>query len=218
MRSCSSCKISFTGDLHTCPLCGQKLVGTATPSLMFTDTHLAPKRKVNQFVGVLSVLVMILTLLGGIYIQQSFWVILAELFALVLNYIFIRNVMLHSPNFLRIIQRYFLLLIAIILLLFMITQQQLLATYVIPLVCIVALITNGVLVIVFRDSFVKGYAKYILYELALGFLPVLLLACNLVTWPCLAITSACVAVLLLILLLILCRKQLALEFRKLFSA
>ena len=218
MKRCPRCDINFSGEHDLCPLCASTLIGEGSTSPFPASLLLAPKQKVNHIVGALSVLIALVAILGGLYLQQNLLAISSELLALLLNYIFLRNVVMHSPIFLRIIQRYFLLILAIMLLLLAVTQQNVIATYIIPTICLVALITNGVLVIVFRDSFVKGYAKYLLYELVLGFLPLLLMVTGLVSWPYLAVISAVVSALLLVLLLILCRKQLTLEFKKLFSA
>lgn len=218
MKTCPQCDIRFTGDLNSCPLCGNALSGSTTPSPFPAHTLPAPKRKASTFIGAITVLVMLLTLAGGLFAKQAWWALVAEEVALVLNYLFVRNVILHAPSFLRIIQRYFLLIIGVALLLLLVTQQSTIATFVIPVICLVALITNGILVLIFRDAFVKGYAKYLLYELVLGFLPLLLMPTGLVRWPYLAYASAGVSVLLLAILLLLCRKQLSLEFKKLFSA
>ncbi len=218
MKTCTHCDIRFTGDLDRCPLCGNALSGTATPSHFPTNTLPVPKRKASTLIGVITVLVMLMTFAGGLYAHQSWWALGAEEVALALNYLFLRNVILHAPSFLRIIQRYFLLIIGVALLLLLVTKQAVIATFIIPVICLVALITNSVLVLIFRDAFVKGYAKYLLYELVLGFLPLLLMLSGLVTWPYLAYASACVSVLLLATLLLLCRKRLILEYKKLFSA
>ena len=87
-----------------------------------------------------------------------------------------------------------------------------------PLVSFIALATNGVLVILFRNTFVQGYAKYLIYEFVLGIVPLVLMAFGFVTWPVPAIATALAAALLLALTLALTRKQLASELRKLFHA
>ncbi|MFR5093326.1 MAG: DUF6320 domain-containing protein [Adlercreutzia equolifaciens] len=73
------------------------------------------------------------------------------------------------------------------------------------------------LLIAFRGSFVTGYAKYLIYEVLLGLVPLALLAAGLITWPPLAIAAGAAAAALLAILLLVGRKQLAAEARKLFS-
>lgn len=91
-------------------------------------------------------------------------------------------------------------------------------TFVIPGICLVALVFDAVLVAVFRGTFVSGYAKYLLFDVVLGLIPLALVALGLATWDVPANVSALTASVLLLALLVFTRKQLVAEVRKLFSA
>lgn len=80
-----------------------------------------------------------------------------------------------------------------------------------------ALAFNAVLLIAFRGPFVTGYAKYLIYEMLLGLVPLALLAAGLVAWPPLAVAAGAAAASLLAILLLVGRTQLAAEACKLFS-
>ena len=192
MRYCPSCHIDFTGVLDRCPLCGSKLEGTPE-GMIFPENEFARTKKLAK---------------------RS--MIALTFAAVIVNYIFIRNVVVHSPSFLRIIERYFLVVMALALLLLLATGDSRLATYVVPALTLVALFFNGVLVAVFRNGFVQGYAKYLLFNFVLGMVPLVLLATGLVSQPALSIASGVVSGLLLVLLLVLTRKQLFSEMQKLF--
>ena len=77
---------------------------------------------------------------------------------------------------------------------------------------------DGVLLAVFRGTFVSGYAKYLLFDVALGLIPLALSALGLTTWDVLANVSALVASVFLLGLVVFTRKQLVAEERTLFSA
>ena len=64
----------------------------------------------------------------------------------------------------------------------------------------------------------SGYAKYLLFDVVLGLIPLALVALGLTTWDVLANVSALVASVFLLALVVFTRKQLADEVRKLFSA
>ena len=64
------------------------------------------------------------------------------------------------------------------------------------------------------NGFVQGYAKYLLFNFVLGMVPLVLLATGLVSQPALSIASGVVSGLLLVLLLVLTRKQLFSEMRR----
>src|SRR5699024_851584 len=77
---------------------------------------------------------------------------------------------------------------------------------------------DTVLLAVFRSTFVTGYAKYLLFDVALGFAPLALVALGLTTWDVPAVVSALTASVFLLGLLVFVRKQLIAEIRQLFSA
>lgn len=218
MKRCSECHIDFTGDLDRCPLCGTALVGSATTPV-FPENELAhPKKLAKRCLIGLTLAALVLVVLAGLHIGAPPLAIGAGIAAVLVSYAFIRNVLVHSPSFLRMVQRYFLVLIAFGLLCLLATGDTAVATYVIPLVSFIALATNGVLVILFRNTFVQGYAKYLIYELVLGLVPLALMAAGFVTWPVPTVVTALAAAVLLALMLALTRRQLAAEMRKLFHA
>lgn len=218
MKRCSICQLDFTGDLDRCPLCSNALEGTASPTV-FPENELArPKKIAKRCLIALTLTGLLLVVLAGYATHASPLAITAGIAAVLISYIFIRNVVVHSPSFLRMVQRYFLVLIALALLCLLATGDHAVATYLVPLVSFIALATNGVLVILFRNTFVQGYAKYLIYEFVLGIVPLVLMAFGFVTWPVPAIATALAAALLLALTLALTRKQLASELRKLFHA
>ena len=64
---------------------------------------------------------------------------------LVVNYLFVRNILTHTPDFLRVVARYFLVLLAIAAIWFLVSRNPVVTTFVIPGICLVALVFDGVL-------------------------------------------------------------------------
>ena len=195
MRYCPSCHIDFTGVLDRCPLCGSKLEGTPE-GMIFPENEFARTKKLAKR-SMIALTFAALAFVAFLCVRTHASAVtgIASFAAVIVNYIFIRNVVVHSPSFLRIIERYFLVVMALTL---------------------VALFFNGVLVAIFRNGFVQGYAKYLLFNFVLGMVPLVLLATGLVSQPALSIASGVVSGLLLVLLLVLTRKQLFSEMQKLF--
>jgi hypothetical protein len=137
--------------------------------------------------------------------------------ALAMNYLFVRNIIVHSPDFLRVVIRYFLFLLAVALLWFLFTGNLTVTTFVIPGICLLALVFDTVLLAIFRATFVSGYAKYLLFDLALGLAPLLLVALGLTTWDIPAYVSALASSVFLLWVLVFMRRQLMTEIRKLLS-
>lgn len=216
MRYCPSCRIDFTGVLDRCPLCGSKLEGTPE-GMIFPENEFARTKKLAKR-SMIALTFAALAFVAFLCVRTHASAVtgIASFAAVIVNYIFIRNVVVHSPSFLRIIERYFLVVMALALLLLLATGDSRLATYVVPALTLVALFFNGVLVPVFRNGFVQGYAKYLLFNFVLGMVPLVLLVTGLVSQPALSIASGVVSGLLLVLLLVLTRKQLFSEMQKLF--
>ena len=218
MMRCEKCQLDLTGDLDRCPLCGSRLVGDPAPAAFPENEWARPKKLARRSLIALTLVGIALVIWASIRGGASVVTMVAGCAAVLVSYAFIRNVVVHSPNFLRMIQRYFLVLIALALLTLLATGDTNVATYVVPVLSVIALLTNGVMVVLFRNTFVQGYAKYLIYELVLGMVPLALMAAGMVTWPVPSILTAVVAVLLLVLMLTLTRRQLTAELQKLFHA
>lgn len=218
MKRCDKCGVRFTGDLDLCPLCQSELSGDTSPAVF-------PRNEVRKS-GALALAVLAFAtgacLLAMLFLGNTFNlpgdIVLTVCLGLVVNYLFVRNIITHTPDFLRVVVRYFLVLLAIAAVWFLVSRNLMVTTFVIPGICLVALVFDGVLLAVFRGTFVTGYAKYLLFDVALGLIPLGLSALGLTTWNVLANISALVASVVLLGLVVFTRKQLMAEVRKLFSA
>lgn len=144
MRYCPSCHIDFTGVLDRCPLCGSKLEGTPE-GMIFPENEFARTKKLAKR-SMIALTFAALAFVAFLCVRTHASAVtgIASFAAVIVNYIFIRNVVVHSPSFLRIIERYFLVVMALALLLLLATGDSRLATYVVPALTLVALFFNGV--------------------------------------------------------------------------
>ena len=200
MKRCEKCGVQFSGDLDRCPLCQAELSGDASPAVF-------PRNEVRKSGAIaLAVLAfatgacLLVMLFLGHLLQLPGDIVVTVCVGLVVNYLFVRNILTHTPDFLRVVARYFLVLLAI------------------AAICLVALVFDGVLLAVFRGTFVSGYAKYLLFDVGLGLIPLALQALGLTTWDVPSLVSALTASVFLLGLVVFARKQLTAEIRKLFSA
>ena len=218
MRRCDRCEVDFTGDLDLCPLCQTPLTGEAVPAVF-------PRNEVRRS-GTMALRVLAfgtgVGVLGMVFAGFAFGlsgeVVLAVCLALLTNFVFVRHFLSHAPDFLRLVVRYFLILLAAAALWYLMSGNPVVTTFVIPAICLVALVTDAVLVCVFRGTFVSGYAKYLLFDVVLGLVPLGLVGLGLTTWELPALVSAFVACVLLLALLVFARERLGAEVRKLFTA
>ena len=217
MKRCDFCRIDVEGTLDRCPLCGTPLEGAPTP---VPFPNVAPVRQAFHAEGLLGTITLLLCLLvvpplaAGLVGPLGALAIAGTLLA---NYLFLRNILAHASDVLRMVERYYFVLLAMALLTYMATQASVVSCLVVPLLCIVALLVNGVLLLVFRGSFVEDYAKYLIMDIVLGGVPLLMVALGFAPWPWLAYVSAALALLLLVALLTGTRGRFAAESRKLFD-
>lgn len=218
MKRCDKCRVEFTGDLDRCPLCQSELSGEASPPVF-------PRNEVRKSGAIaLAVLAfatgacLLVMLFMGHLFELPVDIVLTVCLGLVMNYLFVRNILTHTPDFLRVVVRYFLILLGIAAVWFLVSQNLMVTTFVIPGICLVALVFDVVLLAVFRGTFVTGYAKYLLFDIGFGLLPLVLAALGLTTWDVPAFVSALTASVFLLGLVVFTRKQLVAEIRKLFSA
>ncbi len=136
-----------------------------------------------------------------IYVGSSAWNIVLACIAVVLNYVFVRNIMMHAPDFLRSVQRYLLVIVAMALLWFMATGDTQVSTFVAPTACAMASLFDIAILTTFRSKFIVGYAKYILFAIVLAIIPLVLLALGCVSWdPMVWLSSLCAAALIIVVL------------------
>lgn len=218
MKRCDKCSVEFTGDLDRCPLCQSELSGKASPPVF-------PRNEVRKSGAIALAVLAFATgacLLAMLFLGHLFElpidIVLTVCLGLVVNYLFVRNILTHTPDFLRVVVRYFLILLGIAAVWFLVSQNLMVTTFVIPGICLVALVFDVVLLAVFRGTFVTGYAKYLLFDVGFGLLPLALAALGLTTWDVPAFVSALTASVFLLGLIVFTRKQLVAEIRKLFSA
>ena len=214
---CGKCDIRFSGHLDKCPLCHGGLSGEVEPSVFpRNETQEAGSTALKVLAFATGVCLLVLLFLWRLMLLPGDIVLVVSL-ALIMNYLFLRNILANAPDFLRLVARYFLILLAVAAVWFLVTLNLVVTTYVIPVICMVALAFDTILVVIFRDTFVTGYAKYLLFNVFLGLTPLALIALGLTTWNVLAYSSSLMASIFLLGLLVFMRKQLLSEIRKLFS-
>lgn len=218
MRTCGRCGVSFTGDLDVCPLCQARLTGEVEPSVFPVNRVKRSGTTALRVLAFATGAAVLAMLFVGRMAGLPGTVVMLVCLALLTNYVFVRHLMSNAPDFLRLVARYFLLLLAVAIAWFALTGNLVVTTYVIPVVCLVALVFDAVLVCVFRGTFVSGYTKYLLLDVVFGIAPVAFVAAGLTTWDVLAYVSALVASVLLLGLVVFMRERLVAEVRKLFTA
>lgn len=218
MKHCDACKVDVSGDLDRCPLCQAKLTGVAEPAV-FPDNVVRKSGVLALSILAFATGVALLAMVFAGYLHSlPTRTVAIACIALVMNYLFVRNILVHNPDFLRIVMRYFLVILAMAFVWFLVADDLVVTTYVIPCICLLAIVFDAVLVIIFRGWFVSDFAKYLLFDMVLGIAPLALIALGLTTWNIPALGSAFAAIVFLLALLAFGRRRLVEETRKLFNS
>lgn len=218
MMHCPICKVEFTGDLDRCALCGSSLEGTPDPS-PFPCVPIQRKNLIaRRILGGITAAVLIAWCIFCLSVQIPGVIGITVLGALGLNWFFIRNLMMHAPNTLRAIKRYFLVVMVMALGWFVVTRSPIASSLVIPVVALIAILFDAVLLAVQGSRLVEEYGKYVLYDIAFGIIPPLLMLTDTVMWPTLSWSCAVASAAMLTVLLVVNRHAMADETRKLFNA
>lgn len=98
MRYCPSCHIDFTGVLDRCPLCGSKLEGTPE-GMIFPENEFARTKKLAKR-SMIALTFAALAFVAFLCVRTHASAVtgIASFAAVIVNYIFIRNVVVHSPQ------------------------------------------------------------------------------------------------------------------------
>lgn len=218
MRHCSRCDIDYTGDLDRCPLCASELTGEVVPS----PFPCIPMQRVSRRARytLLAITAILMAVFAAIWFAFGLsWEIgVTGEGVLVLNCVFLWNLLVQSPNGLRVVKRYFLVLMAMALLAYIGTQSPIISTYVIPFISLGAIAFDAVLLFVMHSRLMTEYAKYVLYDIVFGVVPFVLVLMGAVTWAPLSILCMVAAVLLLAALMIGIRGTVTDETKKLFTS
>lgn len=217
MLSCNRCHVEYTGRLHRCPLCSAPLQGKPSQAVFPHHLITKPWRIALELVELFSGAgIIALAVLWGTGVLSAN-IALLSILAVILNFGFVYNMLRLNPGFLKSSIRYILVLIAAGYLLYAFTGMPWVVDFAIPIICLVALAFDIVMCCVLRTSFIENFAKYLIFDIVCGFLPLICLWVGWVTFDPLAWVSAGCSALFLLVLLIFFRQAFLAEFTKLSS-
>lgn len=214
---CSACGIDVSGRHSVCPLCKSALSGTQTPSPFPPNTLEKTSKKARIVLGGITLALIAVATLLCILLNAPAGITLTVIAALLVNYLFARNSILHSPSVFRSIVRYFLVVIALAYVWYLATGSQYVIDYVIPSISIISLVFDSALMALFAHQFISAYSKYVLMNVEIGLIPLAFLAINAVADPALSIVNVIASVATAIAFCLFSGRRLADELRRLLQ-
>lgn len=187
MMKCDLCGIDISGRHSACPLCGSALSGLPAPSPFPPNTLEKTSRKAQMALGVISLVLILAATLACALLRAPLGIIATAGIALTVNYLFVRNILLHSPSFFKSVIRYFIVIIAVAYVWYATTGNPHAIDYVIPAVSVTSLAFNSVLMILPTRRFVGPHSKYVLFNMVIGLLPLAFFAAGAINDPALSL-------------------------------
>lgn len=217
MLKCNHCNVDFSGRLERCPLCGGSLEGKPSaavfPHCNITKPWRIALKLIEFFSGAGAIA---LAVLWGVHVLPANIAILS-LLAVLLNFVFVFNMLRLNPGFIRSSSRYILLLIAVGFLIYWFTGLTWVTDFALPIVCLVALLFDIVLCVWLKNAFIEMFAKYLIFDIVCAFLPLICIWFGWSHFETLAWTSAGCSALFLLVLMVFFRTEFLSEFKKLAS-
>lgn len=219
MMRCDACGVDFSGSLERCPLCQSDLTGSADPSVFPAQrTYLRPRRLAVEILTFIAGATVLLLLFFGYLFAWPAPIVFSSDVALIVSVLFLNSAILHAPQPIRMLSRYFYVMLAIAMVWFATTRKPMITEFVMPIICLVSLAVDVVLLIALRERAIAQYAKYLVFDIAFGLAALAFIPLGWARWDVLVLVSALVSALLLFGLLVFARRQLWGEFSKQFSA
>lgn len=134
------------------------------------------------------------------------------------NFLFVRNIMRRSLGFVRAASRYYYILYALCLVWFLTTNFEPVLSIALPICALAGIAFDFCLLPILRADVVRDYAKYLFFNVALGFLPLILALTHWCELGPLAIISTALSFAFACALLIFLPKHVFDEAKKFFSA
>ena len=174
MKKCNSCNINFRTNEKYCPLCQNILVGEENDSLFARNI----RYKTNSIIlRVLLFSSIVILLLSG-FIELVFFTKLKITFYIILglitNYIVFYSILKSYQNIYRMFGRYGLIIILLLLMWYIFIPNHIITDFIIPTVCILELLFNGIIGIILRKNYFLKYSSQLLVNLILLMLPMIL--------------------------------------------
>lgn len=217
MKHCPDCSVDFTGNLNLCPLCGHPLSGQKE-SGPFPIIFLQQKsHRVRILLGILTIFLLGGVVVLGLVFNASPWLVLAGVLVIAINYLFVHTILAHAPDFIRVLQRYFIVVVLMAFLGWLGFRDNVFPEAIIPLACLTGSTFDLIMLVVFRNKLISDYAKYVFLAVVIGFLPLIIILTHATKLVGLSYLSVFVSLVLLLVLLLSWRKEIASELHRLFN-
>lgn len=215
MRTCSKCNLKISGSFKKCPICDYELKGESS-SFIFPFVK-EPKKLIIKTVVFLSFVISLLSLFIEYYTSGKFDVSYYIILGLVTNFLVLKALIKKYSNLIKRLNSYFILILLIFLIWHFFTNSYIITTYLIPILIMFMGLVNSVMMIIYRKNFMKRFGGVVLFNIFIGFIPLVIVLLKKSNFPIIAYVSFLLYIIFFIGVFIFYRKNLFDEFKKTFN-
>lgn len=216
MKKCNSCNIKFNTTEKVCPLCQNKLVGSAEGVFPINYKYKG-NVMLNKVMLFLSLTIFIICTFIDYQLNHEFtWSIVVGL-ALITNFIITNAIIRSYKDTIGMLGKYGVVLMIIFFIWYFYTKEPVITNYLIPLLCLIEQGLSIIIGAIMKNTYIFRYFKIILINVVLSLIPILLVAFDLVTKPLLAYICAMVSAITLIGIVIFYYEDLKDELSRIFN-
>ena len=176
MKVCKSCNIEFNTKEKYCPLCQNILEGSIDKPAFPENTRHKTNSLVLKIVLFISLIIVLITGFIELVTNNRLHITLIISLILITNIIAVFFILKNYQNIYRMFGKYGLIIIILLLIWYIFIKNKIITNYIIPSVCILELIFNFVIGLIFRKNYLTNYSGQMVMNIFLLLFPMLLVA------------------------------------------
>lgn len=217
MKKCNKCNIEFNGNIKYCPLCQNKLTNFSSPNVFPPNIKRQKDTILFKILLFVSIVMSIISIFLEYIITKKFNYSFFVTFGLITNMILLLFILENYQNVLKMMAKYFYVILTLLFIWYFATKNLIITTFIIPGLCIVIYLFNGITMIVLKNYYITKYTGIILFDAIIGLIPMLLVFLNLTTINILAYICFMLDIFIFLALIIFCKQKIFNELKKMFS-
>ncbi len=176
MKRCNSCNIEINTKDKYCPLCQNILIGKEYEMMFPDNVRYKTGSLVLKIVLFSSIVILLISGFIELLCTSRLRITLIIGLGLITNFIALYYIIKNSSNIYRMIGKYGLIIIILLIIWYIFIRNKVITNYIIPSVCILELIFNFVIGLIFRKNYLIKYSGQMVMNIFLLLLPILLVA------------------------------------------
>ncbi len=176
MKKCNSCNIEFNTSEKYCPLCQNILIGNSNELMFPKNIRYKTNSLILKIISFTSIVIFLIAGFIELISAKQLRITLIIGLSLLTNYIVFYFILKNYQNIYRMFGKYGLLIIILLLIWYIFIKNKIITNYIIPSVCIVELIFNFVIGLIFRKNYIIKYSGQMVMNIFLLLLPIILVA------------------------------------------